>query len=230
MPSDRNSGKEVVIRKATKADISFLVKAIVAAEKSGTYTVNYQKIFNLSDRELFSFLSKILKSEEPNHEFTYTSYYVAELQGRVVAAMSAFIEELDGISSIAIKSAIIPKMIGIENWKKAVPAFRLLGSLYMDRAPGSLQIEYAHTRPNVQAIGLMEKLARTVMRTEKELHPELKFVEVHAIYENSGTARVCRDIGYVTHLVVESENDEVLKYVPSKKRILRRYFYDERVL
>ncbi|NNC94756.1 MAG: hypothetical protein HKN92_04285 [Chitinophagales bacterium] len=217
---------EVKCRKATRDDIPFIVETIIQAERSGTNMISYQKVFNLSDDQLREFLMHMLNDETPHHDFTFTSYYLAEYQGRIVGALAGFIEEGDEIPSKIIKGNLMAKHFGIEAWKNAADKLRLLSSIEIDRTPGTLQLEYGFVLPGLKAKGVMSSLHSFIMKEMKLKYPKLKIAECQTSIDNEALKKLYR-FGWVDFKTVNAESDEILKYASSKHRIARRYFFDQ---
>jgi len=216
--------EDFVCRKATVEDIPFLVETIIQAERSGTNLISYQKVFDLSDDELRNFLRELLQDETPNHEFTYQSYYLVEYQGKTVAGLAGFLEGKDGIPSKIIKANLIGIHLGLDRWKAAHDKLKLLSSIEMDRTTGTLQLECAFTLPGMASKGAMTVLHIYIMKEELRINPTLKIAECQASVDNI-PLRKLNALGWVDYKVIESDNDEILKYASSKNRVIRRFYF-----
>ena len=83
---------EITIRRAAIKDMDFLVDTIVAAEKSGTDNFGLAKLFELSEGEMRTYIKAMLEEEIDGCEFSVSSFLVAEVDEKVVAAFAGWIE------------------------------------------------------------------------------------------------------------------------------------------
>ncbi len=88
-----------IFRQATIKDVPFLVDTIIAAEKSGTDIFTYSTIFGLTEEEARKYIAAMFLEEIDGCELSISSFLLAESNGHIAAAIGAWIEGNEGISS-----------------------------------------------------------------------------------------------------------------------------------
>ena len=98
---------EITIRNAKLSDIPFLVETIVEAEKSGTPILSYTTIFGLNEEDAKKYIASMLDEEIDGCELSVSAFLVAELNGKTVGAVCAWIEGAEGVPSSTLKGNLL---------------------------------------------------------------------------------------------------------------------------
>ena len=99
--------KDLILRKATIHDISFLIETIIEAEKAGTDILSYATIFELTELEIKNYLEAILREEIDGCELSISSFLVAEKNKNLIAASCAWVECAEGVPSRILKGNLL---------------------------------------------------------------------------------------------------------------------------
>ena len=98
---------DFIYRNATIHDIPFLVNTIIEAEKSGTNILTYTSIFGIPEEQARIYLADMLLEEIDNCELSISSFLLAEFEGKVIAAVAAWIEAIEGTPSSTLKGNLL---------------------------------------------------------------------------------------------------------------------------
>ncbi len=213
---------DVVFRNATIADVPFLAKTIIEAEKSGTDKLTYTTVLGLTEDQARNYISEMLSEEVDGCELSISSFLIAEKDGRPVAAVSAWIEGITGVSSSILKANLLQYIL---------PESCLLHLREINSVIGELHIEYIHNTIQFGA-GFVDseyRGHRLLARINDKLidrlgrsNPDVKEAYIQIFSCNTPSLRSCVNQGFKTVLEKESMNPEILKYLPSNKKVLVR--------
>ncbi|GHT03283.1 hypothetical protein AGMMS49525_08090 [Bacteroidia bacterium] len=210
---------QIKIRKATLADIPFIVEAIVHAEKSGTDILSYTTIFGLSEEETRIKLAEMLEEEVDGCELSVSSYLLAETNNQVVAALGGWIEGLDGMSSNDLKANLIGYYFPKSSFEKAVVAAPVIQELAIARTSGTIQIEIGYVRSEFRQHNLFERLIEAQTKRLLEIKNDLKIIESQ-IFACSKAKFTFAKMGYGVAEGKTSENPQADFYFPSNTKLL----------
>src|SRR5487761_2666622 len=97
----------IIIRGAAIRDVAFLVETIIEAEKSGTDVLSYSTVFGLTEDDSRKYIAEMLLEEVDGCEISISSFMVAEIDGKPVAAVSAWIEGIERVQSKILKGNLL---------------------------------------------------------------------------------------------------------------------------
>ena len=210
------------IRLATLEDISFLVKAIIEAEKSGTSKLGLATLFQLTEAEVGCYLAKILEEEIDGCEFSVSSFLLATLHGEPVAAMAGWLEgeNEDKMPSALLKANLLSYVLPSEKLIAASTLSSQLKDIQIDREINTYQIEYVYVSPLHRGQGLTQKLIEA--HKEKGLSENnsgMNKMQVQAFANNQRAIKTYEKKGF--HIVKEYRGSlDLLDYLPDNIKLL----------
>ncbi|MGA2408662.1 MAG: GNAT family N-acetyltransferase [Bacteroidales bacterium] len=211
---------EFFIRKATLNDVPFLVETIIEAEKSGTDKLSYSTVFDLSLEEVRKYLADMFNEEVDGCELSVSSFLVAELDGQVAAAASAWIEGSEGISSSILKGNLLSYILPKKCIQKATSLNPVIRDLHIEYTPDSIQVGSAYVSETFRGKNLCGLLISKQLKFLSQIRPDISKVFAQLFECNLPSIRMCEKLGFKTVMKIESANEEVLHYLPFNKKIL----------
>lgn len=157
---------QVNIRKATREDRDFLADIILKAEETGCELVSYSKMFEQSNKLLQPKITKAINNDIEGHPFTYTTFFIAELDGKPAAAISAYVEGTNGDSNHLITGALM-SAFSREELKKG---FSLIGEnkeIQIQKNKDVLQLDSIATLPAARGKGVFSALLDFILKYYK---------------------------------------------------------------
>lgn len=211
---------ELTIRKATIEDITFLVDAIVSAEKSGTDNFGLSKLFDVSEYEMREYIKAMLEEEIDGCEFSVSSFIVAETGGKVVAGFAGWIEgkNEDCLPSAILKSNLVGYCLPVEKIKNSQSKSDIVRPLQIEREEGTYQLEYSYTIPDYRGRGILGKI---IEAHEQEVALNgVKRIQVHVFDNNLSAIRLYEKKGFRIAKQFQSNHPETSLYFPSNVELL----------
>lgn len=167
---------QIEVRRAVIEDCNFLAHVIVLAESSGAEIISYAKMFSaLPESSLRQNLARALKNSVEGHPLTYSSYFIACVNGMPAAAAAGYIEGSQGDSNHLITGALLTAFDKME----VVKAFSFLKQhteIQIPKTGNSIQIDCVATLPDYRGRGLFARIhdaiiahAKTNRVTESEI-------------------------------------------------------------
>jgi len=211
---------EYKIRPAKIDDIDFIVEAIIAAEKGGSNKLSYTSIFGLSEIDTKKYIKKMLEEEVDGCELSISSYLVVECYDEQVAAMGAWIEGCEnGVSSSMIKGNLLGYTLPIETFIKAKKISHIVSELSIEYIPDSLCIGIVYVKENFRGKNLVRVLLEEQIMIALQNREKIDtYIQVFG--NNIPAIKAYKKLGFKEFEIINSENDKVLNYLPSKKKIL----------
>lgn len=210
------------IRPATKDDIPFLVVTIIEAEKSGTNVLPWSTIFGLSEAETQRYLSEMLSEEIEGCELSVASFLVAEKEGRVVAALSAWIEGLNNAPSSQLKGNLLSYVLPKGSIIKASSIHPIIQEINIDYIPGTIQKGAGYVKNEFRNKKLFGILTDEIIRRLLLIDPNVSEVYTQIYGCNIPAIKANEKAGFRIILQKESSNSEILNYLPSNKKLLMK--------
>lgn len=212
---------EYEIRKATTDDAEFLADVIIGAEKSMTETLGLAKVFELSENYTKELIIRMLKEDVDGCEFSPSSFLIASLFGKPVAAMGGWLEGyFDKMPSVLIKSNLIMFVFPKENILHATEKLNLIKGMQFEREMGTYQLEYVYVDPLHRGKELAGLLMASHLRNARVLDPGIRKVQAQVFESNKSSLKHLEKTGYVQVDRLVSDNLEILKYLPHNIKIL----------
>lgn len=134
------------IRRASTADVPFLIETICEAEKAGSDCLSYCRIFDLDEAAFGGVLDSMLREDLEGQELCISGFLIAESCGVDVGACCAWVEGATGASSAVIKANLLLHTIDPQRVRAAQVHFRKLEEIYIARASGAIQVESVYVR------------------------------------------------------------------------------------
>jgi ribosomal protein S18 acetylase RimI-like enzyme len=203
-----------IIRTATVKDIPFLVETVINAEKSGTDILSYTTVFGLSEDETRKVLTAMFEEEIDGGELSVSSFMVAEIEGKVVSALSGWIECACGDTSYFLKRNLISYCMPKENIENSVKAKDILRDIYIEREPNTIQLEYFFTDPEYRNLGIFNQLLYVIIEKLYKENPDVQFIDVQVFEGNTACIKTLLKNGFGVQDRKESKNSDVGKYFP----------------
>ena len=211
---------EINIRPATEADKDFLITSIIAAEKSGGDVVSYCAIFNISEDELRTALGNILDEDMEGQELSISGFLVAEVDGEKAAALSTWVENVNGMSSNMIKSNLLMYFIDREKILNAAPNLSLMNEVSIHRDDHALQIECVYTVPKYRGMGLSARLINEHIKLRQAASMPFNKVQVILLKNNTSAQKAYAKAGFTVVAEKRCTDRAILKLLPCDTKIL----------
>lgn len=209
---------DYLIRKASLRDISFLVEAIIGAEKSGTERCGLALLFNLTEGQLKKVLTSILEEDVDGCEYSLSSFYVVEDQKqKLCAALSAWVEmeNEDGAESAFLKSNLLNYYIPKENIKIGFDRANIINDIQIKRTPGVIQIENVYVAKDSRGKGLLHLLLSGVASDY-----DRSLMDTQVFGNNEAALKAYDKLGFKEIQRYTSSQVETMKYLPYWTKIL----------
>lgn len=194
---------EINIRKATIKDVEFLTEVIVEAEKGGTDKFGFASMLNLSEQDARFFIKKMLEEEIEGCEFSISSFLIASVEKKKIAAAGGWIEGMneDNISSSTIKANLFSHILPIDNIRYMHQYISVLKELHHERKHQTLQIEYVYVNPEYRGQHLSEKIISRHIEYAKSIYPGLNEVYVQLFNTNINAKAAYEYLGFLLNKV-----------------------------
>lgn len=190
---------DLVFRKATLADLPFLIRAVKAAEKLGTASCTYEKLFLLSAAEVDSLLHQALSIESGGYQLALNTFFVYTRGGVPVACCSSWIEAADGVPSGFKIAAVLCDLLGFEKWIDAKAAIKAFADATPQRTVGALQMETFYVEPGYRGQGLTVRIIDSVLRCFDSIAASAKIAEITMFEGNSDALGAYQKAGFHIH-------------------------------
>lgn len=210
------------IRLATIHDIPFLVDTIIEAEKSSANILSWSTIFGLTEVEIRGYLSDMLSEEIDGCELSVSSFMVAEQNDQTVAALSAWAEAIDNKPSSSIKGDLLGFFLPKECIQKALKINALLHEVHIDYIAGSIQKGAGYVMKEFRNRHLFGILTKEIINNILKSHPDISQVYTQIYGSNIAAIKANEKVGFTIVKVKESADMEILKYLPSNKKLLMK--------
>ncbi len=214
--------EEFIFRTATINDVPFLVETIIEAEKSGSNILSWTTIFGLSESDSKRYLSDMLKEEIDGCELSISSFLVAETKGQVVAALSAWIEGENNESSAFLKGNLLSYVLPNDCIQKASLIQPLLQEIHIDYIPGSIQKGAGYVAKDYRHRDLFRLLTDEIIGKLLKRNPSVTDAYTQIYGSNIAAIKANQKADFKIVMVKESPNEEILRYVPSNKKVLMK--------
>lgn len=211
-----------IIRSATINDVPFLVDTIIEAEKSGTNKLSYSTIFGLSEEEVGKYLAAMLSEEIDGCELSISSFLVAEYNGKVAAALSAWIEGLDSIPSTVLKGNLLNYVLPQKCIRRAMTINALIREIHIEYIPDTIQIGAGYVDITFRGNNLLGMLNNEIIDRLKHKKPDITEVWAQIFSCNAPSIRTYEKANFKIVMIKESSNEDILKFLPSNRKILMK--------
>lgn len=212
----------IIIRMAAKSDVAFLVETIIEAEKSGTGKLSYSTVFGLSEKESRKYITEMLLEEVDGCEISISSFIVAEKDGKAIAAVSAWIEGIEGIPSKILKGNLLNFILPKECIERATQLNHILHELHMEYFPGAIQKGAGYVLGRYRGNNLLGLLTDELIKRLLAIKPDIKEVFTQIYGSNFRAINANKKIGFKIVLTKESDNKVISLYLPSTNKVMMK--------
>lgn len=205
------------IRPATTDDVHFLAEAIVAAEKSNSPRLGLATLFGSSEEEARALIIAMLVEEVDGCEYSISSFFLVEHDGRPVAAVAGWLEGAeDEMPSGLLKSNLIGFTFPPERIALLRTRGEVIAGIQVDREMGSVQIEYVYAHPDQRGKGLAGKLIQAHLAR----FPEAYKAQVQAFSDNTVAIGLYERLGFRIVHTFTSKNPDTIRFMPYHEKVL----------
>lgn len=217
---------DIIFRKATIKDIHFIVDVIIEAEKSGTDRLSYSTIFGLSEDKVRKHLVEMLSEEiDGCGELSISSYLLAENRNELIAAACAWVEGAEGLPTAVLKGNILNFILPRKAIDKAVKLQEILHELHFDYEPNVIHMGAGYVEKKSRGKGLLKIIKEKQLNYLVKENPKIREAYVDTFEASKAALRTSEKLGFIIVEVKEASSDEILKYLPSK----RKYFLKKKL-
>ncbi|MEI6764162.1 MAG: GNAT family N-acetyltransferase [Bacteroidota bacterium] len=214
---------EYIIRRAILADIDFLVETIIEAEKSGTEVLTYSTIFGLSYDETKRAIDSMLREDIEGCELSMSGFAIAEKNNEIAAAMCAWVEGAEGISSTILKGNLLGFVLPAEALIKARSVSHIVAPLTIEFTPGSLCIGLVYVNAMHRGKNLVNELLQFHIQKAVATH-SISDVCIQVFANNVAAIKAYSKVGFEYTRVCEVLTEGIDKLLPSGKKVLMTKF------
>ena len=212
----------ITIRWAGKSDVAFLVETIIEAEKSGTDKLSYSTVFGLTEDDSRKYIAEMLLEEIDGCEISISSFMVADKDGMAVAAVSAWIEGIEGIPSKVLKGNLLNYILPKESFERITKLNHILHELHIEYFPGEIQKGAGYVMDEYRGNNLLGILTDEIIRRLLLVKPDIKAVFTQIYGSNYRAINANKKIGFKTVLMKESHNEVINLYLPSTNKVMMK--------
>lgn len=210
------------IRSAKISDVPFLVDTIIEAEKSGTNKLSYTTIFGISEEEARRYITEMLLEEVDGCELSISSFILIERNGQSAAAVSAWIEGVEGVPSTILKGNLLNFTLPKECIDNAKPLNNMLSELHIENFIDTIQLGLVYVSFDFRGMNLVGLLTDEVILRLKKIKPVVNTMYVQVFGNNSPAIKAYEKAGFYIVKTVEATNKKILNYLPSDRKILMK--------
>jgi hypothetical protein len=212
--------ENLTIRKAGLKDIDFILEAIVESEKSSSDIISTCKVFDLSEDEFKEIVGRILLEDIPYYDYYLSGFTIAEKDGEYVGAIGSWLEGGDGTSSGIMKTTMLLPYLDKEKIKKMSSNSSLIKGLTINREPGTLQLEYDYTRSAFRRQGVLTRLIKESIFSNKQSQVKFEKVQVALFKANIKSLDAHLKLGFEVIEKKHVDDPEIFKFFPFNTKVL----------
>lgn len=210
---------DLSLRRATLDDISFVTRAIIEAERSGTPRSMYERVFALDEAGLAELVTAMLREDLPGSELSCEAFLLA-LEGETkVGAIATWIEGESGQPSNMVRASLLGYAIGPDRWAAARPELERLAAVDIPRSPGALQIEAVYVAPGHRGRRITARLIEHALLQQREAGG-VEIAQILSVLGNERSRRAFTHAGFTVARETRSESPELLAIFPGSGRLL----------
>lgn len=213
---------QFALRNATINDVPFLVDTIIEAEKSGTDKLSYSTVFGLSEPEARKYIANMLLEEVDGCELSISSFIVAEKNEQFAAAAASWIEGIEGSPSSVLKGNLLNYTLPKECIDKALTINNILKELHIEYISGTMQLGLVYVSPDFRGLNLVSSLIDDLVLRLHKVKPDIDAMYVQVFGNNFPAIKAYEKSNFKIILTKESLSEEIIRYLPSNKKILMK--------
>lgn len=213
---------DFIIRPATTKDVPFLVETIIEAEKSGTDKLSYTTIFGLSEAESRKYITQMFLEEVDGCELSISSFLVVEKDGKTAAALSAWIEGNQGVSSSVLKGNLLKYILPERCLLHAQKVSSLIHELNIEYTENTIQIGAGFVAEEYRGNRLLGVLNDEIINRLSASNPDISEVYAQIFSNNFPSIRTYEKAGFRVIYKKKALSKEILNFLPSDEKILMK--------
>lgn len=210
-----------IIRRAKESDYGFLAEAILKADLGSEGKVSsYAALFGLSYEQALEAITAMMPEEVEGCEFSPFHFLVAESEGQPVAAVSSWVEGLDGVSSWMARSALVQAYYPQGAIEYVQKLKHITDKMMVHRSEGAMQIESVYVSPDHRGKGLATKLIKAhVAKMLMQQYP-VSIAELMTYTNNPTAIHAYEKAGFTIKAETRCDDPQVLDYFPGSGMVL----------
>lgn len=207
-----------MVRRAVSADNAFLVEAIISAEKSNTPRLGLATLFGSTEEEVRKLVERMLEEEVDGCEFSTSSFMVAEVGGKPVAAVAGWVEGAgeEEMPSALLKANLIGYTFPAERMQQLRANAAVITGIQIPREEGCLQIEYVHVDPGYRGKGLAGRLIKAHFAGATGAGK----AQVQAFADNAVAIGLYERLGFKIVRTFASSDPRTIVFMPYTEKVL----------
>lgn len=214
--------KNVVIRRATKNDICFIAETIIEAEKAGTQTLPYTTLFGLKEAVAKFYVKKMLEEDIDSCIFSISSYFVAEKNSTLIGAVSAWVENMEGIPSRILKGNILNFILPKSSLKRAIKLNKYVRDIQIEYKPDTIQIGAGYVTKKNRGNNIYGELVMEQIYHLSKLRPDVTEVYDDMFGNNTPAIRAVKKLGFKLEMIKKSKRKDIKTYLPHHTKVVMK--------
>jgi ribosomal protein S18 acetylase RimI-like enzyme len=179
-------------------------------------------LFGLKQPEVEEILKQCLNHETNGCELSLSSYNIAEINGKAIASVGAWVEAENGISSASLKGSLLAYVLPQNAFLKFKETGKIIRDLYFETIPGTLQIGVVYVDINYRGLGLAGALINNHIMRVTTRNPDIKEVYIQVFGNNVTAIKAYEKLHFNISKILKTQNIEILKYLPSASKVLMK--------
>ncbi len=204
---------ELIFKKATKNDLSFVIDCIVGAEYSGSQILSYCVLFDINENQFRELLAQIIDEEIEGQPWNLEHWFIGSLNEVQVCGGCCWIEAQNGIGSDMLKSQILQYFLP-DKLKLKMEELKLISEITIPRIPDSIEVEYFFTHPEYRNRGLITSMIYFIDETFPNRNKEIIMVG-----NNVRAMELYKRHGYDVRETKTSTQKNILTLLPSDTKV-----------
>lgn len=214
--------EDILIRKAIKTDIDFIVESIVQAEKGMGNTISYCTLFDITEKEFRDVAGKILDEGISNFEFSLDSFMIAESGGKPAGAYGAWLEGADGISSGLLKMSALRSFLPKANILHYKSLAGSANEISFNRQAGTMQYESIYIPELFRGRNIGTMLVEALSNNLRMQYPRIDAAYVQLMKHNTVSLQAHVKYGFKIVDEKTGTNSGLLKIYSGNTRVLMK--------
>jgi len=211
---------EFSYRRATLADIEFIVAAIIEAERSGGGFTAYERMFDILPDELPATLRTLLEEDMPGSELCCDNFLLAIDGTDPVGCLATWIEAEGASPSHIIRANMLAYVLGAERWSLARQRLAVIHEIDIPRESGTMQIEAVYVRPSYRGRRIVAGLVNEAIARCRIDHPGVRKAQILSVVENETSSKAFLNAGFSIVKQTRATNPAVSSLFPGTGRVL----------
>jgi len=212
--------ESVNLRPAVENDIPFLVDTIIESEKSGTEVLSYETVFGISEPELRQYLTEILVMGEDGCELSLSSFWIAEVDKKIIGSVSCWKEGSQGVSSSWIKGNLLGMVLPEESLQIAKGRIDTISELYIKYPDDAFIIGLVYVSMDYRGMRLTSRMIDYVLEKLKPQYPNTKRVFIQVFGNNIPAIKAYERTDFSIMEEKKSEKSEIMDLLPYHTKVM----------